>query len=544
LDETDKLLREFYAPFNQILAKALKNESFLWTPDPTLSLREKLIFAEENKPAPPFGGMKANAHNPHSAHEHADRSHIHGHHDGGMKTALHGSHGDAATPPQPTNLRGVPDAAARRQNEHPGVPVKFSPRSFDISDLEGRYTNSTMIVQWLKTSGVVTPDRVPMDEDEAGEMLAHAIIALDLAALKYLLYDLGVPPNVKNRKDHGKNAFDTLACLGIIAEGHQKSIVYDFLKGRRSWLHDEFDPPLPLKQASVHSADIIESLDKRIRAIIAWLDRAGVSVSNIDPYESNILHFAVNSGIKPMVEHALKKGVDPNHGNYDDRTPLHLAAALGRAEILKILIDGGGDVNYKDEHGISTLDIISQPGPIQPDDAVHILGIPQRPPRKIDRFLHPEISSNSEKIDPSAVPGAEVDSNNPLKSWPSTGGWGLERLPGYETDMECAIDQYYAHEITAAEIFNKYIARNSPVLIRGLLHEWPAIQKWSKDVLKSEMGDLQVKVSDIPYAEKYGGSESQEMSLGEYIDQVREHRIIGGHYPWYVTPHGQLLMYL
>ena len=54
-----------------------------------------------------------------------------------------------------------------------------------------------------------------------------------------------------------------------------------------------------------------------------------------------------------------------------------------------------------------------------------------------------------------------------------TGGWGPERLPGFEDDMACdCIDQYYAEEITGEEIYNKYIARNAPVLIRGLLKDW------------------------------------------------------------------------
>ena len=58
-----------------------------------------------------------------------------------------------------------------------------------------------------------------------------------------------------------------------------------------------------------------------------------------------------------------------------------------------------------------------------------------------------------------------------------TGGWGPERLPGFEDDMTCdSIDQYYAEEITGEEIYAKYIARNAPVLIRGLLKDWKVIQ--------------------------------------------------------------------
>jgi hypothetical protein len=42
------------------------------------------------------------------------------------------------------------------------------------------------------------------------------------------------------------------------------------------------------------------------------------------------------------------------------------------------------------------------------------------------------------------------------------------------------------------------------------------------------------QVSDIPYSAKFGGKESIVTTLAEYISEVREHRIVGGHHPWYV----------
>ena len=41
-------------------------------------------------------------------------------------------------------------------------------------------------------------------------------------------------------------------------------------------------------------------------------------------------------------------------------------------------------------------------------------------------------------------------------------------------------------------------------------------------------------MSDIPYAQKFGGGQQVDMSLGDYIDEVRAHRMLGGHHPWYV----------
>jgi hypothetical protein len=45
---------------------------------------------------------------------------------------------------------------------------------------------------------------------------------------------------------------------------------------------------------------------------------------------------------------------------------------------------------------------------------------------------------------------------------------------------------------------------------------------------------MNVQVSDIPYSQKFGGSRFQEMTLGEYIQEVKDHRLIGGSHPWYV----------
>jgi hypothetical protein len=81
------------------------------------------------------------------------------------------------------------------------------------------------------------------------------------------------------------------------------------------------------------------------------------------------------------------------------------------------------------------------------------LGISQRPARQIERIIHPELHPE-----------------NTIFGWSAgTGGWGEERLKGFENDMNCEnIDQYLANEISPEEIYYHYMARGAPVLIRGL----------------------------------------------------------------------------
>lgn len=56
-------------------------------------------------------------------------------------------------------------------------------------------------------------------------------------------------------------------------------------------------------------------------------------------------------------ELVAKKGADPNktHEDKGDANALHFACAVDNAKILKILIDGGADVNFKNKFGTTAL---------------------------------------------------------------------------------------------------------------------------------------------------------------------------------------------
>lgn len=146
------------------------------------------------------------------------------------------------------------------------------------------------------------------------------------------------------------------------------------------------------------------------------------------------------------------------------------------------------------------------------------LNVSQRRSKKIERLLHPEDRPDDERL-----------------GWRGNGGWNSTRLRGFEEDMECeGIDQYYHDELTNKDIFQKYIARNTPVLIRGLIRDWQVLEDYEYSNLLRNHAELPVQVSDIPYADKFGGSEHIDMKLGEYMEEVRAHRMVGGSHPWYV----------
>ena len=372
----------------------------------------------------------------------------------------------------------------------------FRPEQFDISDLP----RADDFNSWFSDSPVIA--RVKSDiknKEDAAQQLCSAAFGLDLYALEHLLYKIGIPSSVSMESDGGRNAFHCLSLVSHLADSHSKSHIFSVLKGKLSWLSNYIKPAMERKMKSVASYDIVNGLREAIASVAKWLLKANVNFNQGDTFMNTPLHYAAQGGMESLVEILLSNGADPNAANSENRTPLHFAAAYGHAKVAGQLIESGADVDRLDHYGISPNKILSSPGPIYQSEAKEILGITQRDARKINRLVNPELHDASEK-----------------GSWVGDGGWGSERMKGFEQDMECDIDQYWADEITGEEVFKNYITTNSPILIRGLISSWPAIQAYSYTNLTKRFGNVRVQVSDIPYAQKFGGSVSTDMLLRYY----------------------------
>lgn len=245
--------------------------------------------------------------------------------------------------------------------------------------------------------------------------------------------------------------------------------------GVPSWLNELFSPPLPMRVASVLSRDIVDHLSDSIMAVAQWLVRAKVPVHVKNDHDFTPLHIAAIGGEVALLKLLLELGASPNVRDRKLRTPLHYAAALGHVQVAKLLMQHGGRTDLADTNGVTAMDIIAAPGPVRPDEALLHLNVTQRPARQISRLLHPEryfYGNQTSEAVPKLVPPDNYDPR--AEEWTAgSGGWGTERLKGYEADMDCSdIDQYWADEIDEESLFRDYLARNSPVLIRGLLHSW------------------------------------------------------------------------
>ena len=78
-------------------------------------------------------------------------------------------------------------------------------------------------------------------------------MGLDLLAVKYLLYDVGVPVNGPVIADGERTALHYLSLLPVMAEEHPRGHVFSLLKGRETWLSKYFQPPEKTPQSTVYS---------------------------------------------------------------------------------------------------------------------------------------------------------------------------------------------------------------------------------------------------------------------------------------------------
>jgi ankyrin repeat protein len=89
--------------------------------------------------------------------------------------------------------------------------------------------------------------------------------------------------------------------------------------------------------------------------------------------EDQALHEAVKSGKVDDVKAALK-GADVNASEMFDGSSLNLAARLGKADIVKVLIDAGADIEHKDPADMTPLTQAAVAGHVETCDVLLAAG--------------------------------------------------------------------------------------------------------------------------------------------------------------------------
>lgn len=80
------------------------------------------------------------------------------------------------------------------------------------------------------------------------------------------------------------------------------------------------------------------------------------------------------------------------------------------------------------------------------------------------------------------------------------------------------------HRLTRDEFYQQYYLANRPVIISGMLDNWPAMHRWNFDYLRQHFGEREVEVQmgrnrDVDY-EINSPQHKQLIRFGDYIDMV------------------------
>lgn len=78
------------------------------------------------------------------------------------------------------------------------------------------------------------------------------------------------------------------------------------------------------------------------------------------------LHIAASKGRADIARILLDGGADPNFQNHENETPLHDAVKEGQVELVKLLIERGADVNIKDVANLSPWSLAQDSPEIRP----------------------------------------------------------------------------------------------------------------------------------------------------------------------------------
>lgn len=109
-----------------------------------------------------------------------------------------------------------------------------------------------------------------------------------------------------------------------------------------------------VKKFSVHNYDNLDFQSEKKNPRVSPIQRESKETTSL-------IELASRGDLTAVTQYQVR-GVDLNAGDYDQRTPLHLAAAGGHKSVVTFLIEHGVDVNVTDRWGCTPLNDAEQQG--------------------------------------------------------------------------------------------------------------------------------------------------------------------------------------
>ncbi|CAH1984729.1 unnamed protein product [Acanthoscelides obtectus] len=88
-----------------------------------------------------------------------------------------------------------------------------------------------------------------------------------------------------------------------------------------------------------------------VDALTEHLERNPHEVHQLDEEGLGLVHWAADSGHKPVLEILVRKGVNLDLKDCDGQTALHYAASCGHMECVQFLLEAGSTVDVEDNEG-------------------------------------------------------------------------------------------------------------------------------------------------------------------------------------------------
>ena len=165
----------------------------------------------------------------------------------------------------------------------------------------------------------------------------------------------------------------------------------------------------------------------------------------------------------------VSSGVNFDEQNGRGNTPLHSAAIKGFSAAIAALLAAGADRTIANEKGMTPLDIATAGG--------HVVAARALDPNAADKGAT-EAKDHGKDVVTEHSSGSSSSSSG---GGGGSGGWSNEELSlasssssGGGSSSRCGVDRVPAHEMNASRFASEYLSLHKPVIITGLLADWPA----------------------------------------------------------------------